>query len=172
MATKLSTGAFAKEKIIEAALKWVQDPSSAIELYAAVDAFKSSVWEVSCYERLEPDENFFVLMARDPDFQMSIRQWAFGRNMQIETGTRKNLPEERAQITQALNDGRDGAQWRDEYLWRKKKIDENIEFDNDGYLLTGEHRRRQTTTSGHDIPQKIIDRLPTRESVGTEVEKE
>lgn len=158
MATKLSTGAVAKEKIVKAALAWVKDPNNATtgQLYAAVDAFKSQTWEVSCYERLEPDECFFTLMARDPDFQMSIRQWAFGRNMQIETGTRQNLPEERAQITQALDDGRQGAQWRESYLWKKKKLDEGIEFDNDGYPLTGEHRRRKTTTSGQDVVDKTV----------------
>lgn len=119
-------------------------------------ASKLTATEDDCYARLKPDEEYFTLMARDPDFQLSIRQWAFNRHSQIENGTRPDTPEERQQISDAIEVGRKGAQWREKYLWEEKKRVEDIKFDNDGYPLTGEHRRRQTTTSGHDVVEKTV----------------
>lgn len=107
-----------------------------------------------CYARLEPDEPYFCLMARDPDFSLVIRQWAFNRRLQIESGVRPDTKENNEQISQALECAQDGKSWRDGWMLKKELA--GMEFDREGYPTTGPHRRRQTTTSGEDMLVKAV----------------
>lgn len=112
-------------------------------------ANKLTADEKDCYSRLEPTEEYFTLMARDPDFNLTIRTWAFNRTMQIENGNRPDTKEERQQIKDALETGRKGAQWRDVWLLKKEK--EGLVFNHEGYPINGPNAVRMTTVSGQEI---------------------
>lgn len=162
MATKLATGGFLRDQIIEAAIKWreldknhhIGSPTS--EEYESInnlrkllDKFSTSFFQDDCYFHLEPDEEYFCLIARDIDFNGRVRSWCIDRTMQIENGARKDNLEERAQISSALEIARRGRHWRDNWLLKKERA--NLQFDDDGYPTTGPNRRRITTTSGEEI---------------------
>lgn len=87
-----------------------------------------------CYNRLEFDEPYFVLMGRDPDFEILVRTWAHWRTRQIATGVRADNPEERAQIAEALACASEGEIWRRE--WHVKKEREACTYDDKGYVVT------------------------------------
>lgn len=120
--------------------------------------------DTDCYQRLELDEEYFCLMARDPDFDLMIRMWAFHRRQQIVNGVRADTEENNKQITEALATAKRGRDWRDSWLLKKEL--ETLEFNNEGYPINGPNAVRMTTTSG--MP---IDRLPTSEAIGISVEK-
>jgi hypothetical protein len=131
-------------------------------------ATKSTATSDECYNRLEPDEPYFCLMARDPDFEVMVRTWALHRRMQISSGARENTLQENHQIAEALNCAQDGKAWREEYLVRKAK-QEGLEFDIEGRPTTGPHMRKQTTTTGHDI---ISRKLPEALGLGDSIQEE
>lgn len=109
-----------------------------------------------CYDRLLPGEEYFLLRAKDPDFELFVKQWAFNRRMQINMGSRPDTQKENDRIKSALNCAQDGKSWRESYNTKLEvaAIEANGGFDQDGVPITGEHARRATTTSGMDIPQK------------------
>lgn len=53
-----------------------------------------------CFRNLEPDEPYFVLMARDPSAALLVRMWAHGRKVMIEGGEKPYT--DMAMVTEAL----------------------------------------------------------------------
>jgi hypothetical protein len=44
-----------------------------------------------CHTNALPDEPMFVLLARDPDFQRLVEEWAYGRQRAINCGERPQM---------------------------------------------------------------------------------
>lgn len=123
-------------------------------------ATKSTATADECYNRLEPDEPYFCLMARDPDFEVMVRTWALHRRMQISSGARTNNADENKQIAEALNCAQEGKAWREEYLVRKAR-QAGLEFNHEGYVINRELPK--SIGIGESI-QKEAERLPNRTS--------
>lgn len=97
-------------------------------------ATKLKADETDCYARLAPDEPYFVLMARDPDFGIIVRIWAHFRNQQIAHGGRPDTTEERLQIVEAQSCASDGDIWGREYRARKELA--RYTFNDNGSIAT------------------------------------
>jgi hypothetical protein len=126
-------------------------------------ANKLTADDTDCYQKLEPTEEYFCLMARDPDFDLMIRMWAFHRRQQIVNGVRADTKENNDQISEALATAKRGKDWRDAWLLKKEMDD--LVFNEKGYPLNGPNAVKMTTTSGQEI-----NRLPTSESIGVRKE--
>jgi len=68
--------------------------------------------EFDCYQAAEPDEPMFVLLARDQTAPALVRAWAYQRSTAIDNGMRP--PEDRAQVTEALQCADAMVKWREE----------------------------------------------------------
>src|SRR5580704_17411891 len=90
-----------------------------------------------CYKLAEPDEPMFTLLARDRDAAMIVKMWAFFRKQQIDMGLRPE--EDRAQVSEAIHCATEMEIWQQQYKNRKDR--EAMEFDKEGYPMTGPHRR-------------------------------
>lgn len=100
---------------------------------------KNNPGQFDVYAKLEPDEPFFVLAARDPDFEFFVRMWCHWRHRQIAHGMRARTEEEFAQIREAQLCASEGEIWGRE--WRNKR--------DKGRPTTGPHAFvEKTTTSG------------------------
>lgn len=92
-----------------------------------------------CYDRLLPGEEFIVLRAKDPDFEVFCRQWALNRRMAITMGSRPNTKKEEDRIASMLQAAQDGKRWRERYLTQLEvtEINANGGFNKDGYPIRG-----------------------------------
>jgi hypothetical protein len=81
---------------------------------------KANPSSYDCYANLEPDEPYFVLMARDNQAAYLVRDWASTRLAQIETGQRPE--EDRKQVDEAMQCAADMVKWRDVHRPRPKPI--------------------------------------------------
>lgn len=84
---------------------------------------KNNPGKYDCYDKLEPDEPFFVIMARDPMASASVRAWAMNLQNQTDMGI---LPKEDAQknrekVQEAYECASKMELWRAEYLKREDK---------------------------------------------------
>jgi hypothetical protein len=72
-----------------------------------------------CYANALPDEPMFILLARDPDFQRLVEEWAHQRQLDIRCGERPMSDMD--MVCEAYKCAADGAQWRRENMgkWRK-----------------------------------------------------
>jgi hypothetical protein len=74
-----------------------------------------------CYNAAQPDEPVFVLLARDPDFQRLVREWAHRRQLAINCGEQpeSDLP----MVLEALETADAGATWLRVHprRWRRPK---------------------------------------------------
>lgn len=72
-----------------------------------------------CYAKALPDEPMFVLLARDPDFQRFVREWALNRELAVVCGERPQS--DMAMVQEALDCAIAGAFWRRQNYgkWRK-----------------------------------------------------
>ena len=72
-----------------------------------------------CYANALPDEPMFVLLARDPDFQRLLLEWAERRSFDIRCGERPES--DRGMVQEAIECGKRGAEWRRDNMgkWRK-----------------------------------------------------
>lgn len=84
-------------------------------------ATKETATGNDCYARLQPDEPYFLLMARDPDFEIVVQIWAMLRRMQIRNGSRPDTPLEHAQISEAFLCSTEGRIWGEQYRARKDR---------------------------------------------------
>jgi hypothetical protein len=75
-----------------------------------------------CYGNALPDEPMFVLLARDPNAPVLIRQWANKRRLDIQTGERP--PTDIPMVQEALDCADAMERWRRENdgVWRQKRI--------------------------------------------------
>lgn len=82
---------------------------------------KNKPGEFDCYKSALPDEPMFVLLARDPDFERLVRDWAAQRQRQIFCGERPDS--DQRLVMEALECALDGARWRKNNLgaWRAPK---------------------------------------------------
>lgn len=80
---------------------------------------KNEPGKFDCYANALPDEPMFVLLARDPDFQSLVTEWANRRYRAIECGDRPES--DRKMVLEAWKCARDGAEWRRNNYgkWRK-----------------------------------------------------
>lgn len=63
-----------------------------------------------CYKEALPDEPFFTLLARDPDFQFLVSEWARLRQLKINCGDRPD--EDQEAVREAYRVAEAGARWR------------------------------------------------------------
>lgn len=80
---------------------------------------KNNPGQFDCYENALPDEPMFVLLARDPDFQDLVQEWARRRRMKILCGERPS--EDTNMVIEAEICAKQGADWRrkNNGIWRK-----------------------------------------------------
>lgn len=98
-----------------------------------------------CYENAKDDEPMFVLLGRDADAPMLVKQWAFFRLQQIALGIRPES--ERSQVSEAVQCATDMEIWGRDYRQRKEHA--AMEFNDRGLPLTGPHAQKvRNTTSG------------------------
>ena len=79
---------------------------------------KNEPGEFDCYANALPDEPMFVLLARDPDFERLVKEWAVNRQRQIFCGERPD--DDHALVMEAMQCAIEGATWRKQNLgkWR------------------------------------------------------
>jgi hypothetical protein len=80
---------------------------------------KNQPGEFDCYANALPDEPMFVLLARDPDFERRVCEWARNREFAIACGDRPLT--DKTAVDEAYQCARDGARWRRENYgkWRQ-----------------------------------------------------
>lgn len=71
---------------------------------------KATPGKFDCFEHLEPDEPYFVLMARDPAAASLVRRWAEQRKTMIHSGAKP--PADREQVEEALTCADHMDAWR------------------------------------------------------------
>jgi hypothetical protein len=79
---------------------------------------KNNPSEFDCYANLEPDEPYFVLMARDFEAPHLVRQWATARGIELlrRHGGKADLGKDEArQIREAFECADAMAAWRKEH---------------------------------------------------------
>ncbi|MGH6891469.1 MAG: hypothetical protein ACREEP_04360 [Dongiaceae bacterium] len=64
-------------------------------------ATKENPGSFDCYERAEPKEEYFMLLARDSLAAQLVELWCVRRQAGIAGGIRPDTPQERAQIEEA-----------------------------------------------------------------------
>lgn len=69
--------------------------------------------EFDCYRNAEPDEEMFVLLARDLSAPTMVRLWAETRRLAINTGLKPES--DRVQVKEALECAAKMEQWRREH---------------------------------------------------------
>src|SRR5258708_660033 len=110
-------------------------------------ATKNNPGPVNCYAKLEPDEPFYLLMARSRLAPLHARMELMNRQWEIRLGLRPDTPAEHAQITEGLKCITEMEIW-----YRDHKVKQQVaalEFDDTGHPTTGEHARKErNTTSG------------------------
>lgn len=99
-----------------------------------------------CWDKLLPGEEYFLIRAKDPDFELFVRQWALNRRMQVNMGSRADTHRENQRIASALDCAYNGKQWRDKYLATQEVA--KYGTNNDGTMAAGPHKRESTGTSG------------------------
>jgi hypothetical protein len=79
---------------------------------------KNEPGKFDCYANALPDEPMFVLLARDPDFERLVKEWAVRRQYAILCGDRPDSDHDL--VCEALECGIRGSQWRKENMgkWR------------------------------------------------------
>lgn len=82
-------------------------------------ATKENPGRFDCYSNALPDEPMFILLARDPDFQRIVRDWAHKRQLAINCGARPES--DLAAVQEALLCADAGADWRAKNIgkWRR-----------------------------------------------------
>ena len=73
---------------------------------------KQETGAYDCYANLLPDEPYFLLMARDPDAQWAVREWASRREAAINAGTRPES--DREKVREAFEVERQMVRWQRE----------------------------------------------------------
>jgi hypothetical protein len=71
---------------------------------------KSDPGGFDCYANALPDEPMFVLLARDPDFERLVREWASRRADDIRCGLRPGG--DWPMVIEAQTCAKEGAAWR------------------------------------------------------------
>lgn len=106
--------------------------------------------DYDCYAKAGPDEEMFVLLARDAIAPMLVRQWAHQRSMQISTGAKPET--DYPMVKEALACADKMEKWRHE----------NIEMpNNDAAIVTAEAEARGTR-SYTDRPTKPQNQPPPK----------
>lgn len=106
---------------------------------------KNDPGDFDVYVKLEPDEPYFILRARDMEAPVAIHVWVHLWLREIQMGLRPES--DRAQIAEAMKCAAEMEQWGREYQNRKSR--EGMEFDDRGIPLTGPHRHiANASTSG------------------------
>lgn len=97
-----------------------------------------------CYSKAEPDEPYFMILARDVTAPEDIRHWILQQQMLDRLGIKKMDPD---QIAEAYACIPEMERWYRDYQSRKAMA--ALEFDHLGHPTTGEHARKdRTSTSG------------------------
>lgn len=73
---------------------------------------KENPGKFDCYKNALPDEPMFVLLARDPDFNRLVCEWANKRESDIRCGERPQS--DYAIVNEAYNCASEGEKWRQE----------------------------------------------------------
>lgn len=73
-------------------------------------ATKKNPGKFDCYQKAKDDEPMFTLLARDPQFQKLVEQWADERERAIHCGERPATDVEL--VAEARQCAKDGADWR------------------------------------------------------------
>jgi hypothetical protein len=108
-------------------------------------ATKNNPGAYDCYEDAHPDEPMFVLLGRDRDASLVVKMWAMLRLQQIDLGIRPEA--DRPQISEALLCATNMEIWHREIDTARKMA--ALEFDAQGMPTTGQHARKErTSTSG------------------------
>jgi len=96
-------------------------------------------------DKCEPDEPVFILTGRDRASPITIKIWCHLWLQEIGMGLRPET--DRPQITEAMRIATQMEIWHRD---RKLKAEHDaLDYDDRGYPTTGEHRRREkSTTSG------------------------
>lgn len=107
-----------------------------------------------CWDKLLPGEEYFLIRAKDPDFELFVKQWALNRRMQINMGSRGDTERENKRIASALICAHEGKIWREQYLADQEiaKYGTNA----DGSMAAGPHMQRSTSTSGEDTVAREV----------------
>lgn len=80
---------------------------------------KENPGRFDCYENALPDEPMFVLLARDPDFNYFVQEWAARRVRDVLCGERPDTDME--MVNEAYSCAVAGQNWRKKNYgkWRK-----------------------------------------------------
>lgn len=110
-------------------------------------ATKLNPGPVDCYAKLEPDEPFYLLMARSRLAPLHARMELLNRQWEIRLGLRPDTLEERVQIAEGFACVTEMEIWYRQWETRRKV--EALKFDDKGRPTTGPHAYvEHATTSG------------------------
>jgi hypothetical protein len=102
---------------------------------------------VDCYARLEPDEPYYLLMARSRLAPLHARMELMNRQWEMRLGLRPDTPEERAQVTEGLKCVTQMEIWYREHEAAKAMA--AARCDAGGVPTQGPHARKErNSTSG------------------------
>lgn len=105
------------------------------------------------YKKLLPNEPYFLIRAKDPDFEMNVRRWAGDRTLRINMNAWPDTQKERSKVSSALELARAGKEWLDEY--RRQEDNKKHPLDEEGYKTSGEHKRTATGNTGRALGNKV-----------------
>jgi hypothetical protein len=120
---------------------------------------KENPGEFDCYDKAQPDEPMFVLLARDPAAPSLIRRWASIRQDDIINGLRPDS--DRGLVYEALVVARAMEVWRVEadHKWRKPKEEKTCS----GPILTDNGFKRccqEHTFCPHMVFSRYVNDVP------------
>lgn len=80
---------------------------------------KTNPGKFDCYQKALPDEPLFTLLARDPDFERLVNEWANRRVGAVRCGDRPKT--DMPMVEEAWYCAINGAEWRksNNGIWRK-----------------------------------------------------
>lgn len=118
---------------------------------------KNNPGQFDCYDAALPDEPMFVLLARDPDFALRVRKWAFNRQRAVECGERPLSDMEL--VREAIECASAGANWRRQNMgaWRTPPVN------------GGDEERASLLQTSRDTGQPLQQREPAK---GTPIEED